>query len=107
MAFRYVGTEPRLDSRRDSTSMGECFGGDQVGEYTSELPPSTMTKASITKDVIKEYRRFDTKQLVAPPKDVITRLPDKCFSVWVVEAPPLQPADLSEQRPLEEQILEL
>ncbi|KAL8980954.1 MAG: hypothetical protein Q9177_005726 [Variospora cf. flavescens] len=61
----------------------------------------------VTKDIIKEYRRFDTNQLVAPLKDVIVRLPDKCFSIWIVEAPPILPPDLAEQRPLEDQILEL
>ncbi|KAL8735772.1 MAG: hypothetical protein Q9166_000636 [cf. Caloplaca sp. 2 TL-2023] len=61
----------------------------------------------IMKDIIKEYRRFDTNHLVAPPRDVIARLPDKCFSIWVVEAPPILPPDLAEQRPLEDHILEL
>lgn len=59
------------------------------------------------KDIINEYKRFNTEQLVAPPKDVIARLPDKCFSIWVVEAPPILPPDLAEQRPLEDQILEM
>ncbi|KAL8848830.1 MAG: hypothetical protein Q9221_006170 [Calogaya cf. arnoldii] len=49
----------------------------------------------------------EVKSLVAPPKDVIVRLPDECFSIWAVEAPPLVPPDLAEQRPLEDQILEL
>ncbi|KAL8644728.1 MAG: hypothetical protein Q9226_007618, partial [Calogaya cf. arnoldii] len=49
----------------------------------------------------------EVKSLVAPPKDVIVRLPDECFSIWVVEAPALVPPDLAEQRPLEDQILEL
>ncbi|KAL8652976.1 MAG: hypothetical protein Q9210_002368 [Variospora velana] len=63
--------------------------------------------AELKSDIIKEYRRFDTNQLVAPPKDVIVRLPDKCFSIWIVEAPEILPPDLAEQRPLEDQILEL
>ena len=58
-------------------------------------------------DIVKEYKRFDSNQLVAPPREVIARLPDKCFSIWVVEAPPILPPDLAEQRPLEDQILEL
>lgn len=58
-------------------------------------------------DIIKEYRRFDSNQLVEPPKDAVSRLPDECFAIWVVEAQPLRPPDLAEQRPLEEQILEL
>ncbi|KAL8770394.1 MAG: hypothetical protein Q9209_003820 [Squamulea sp. 1 TL-2023] len=63
--------------------------------------------SEVKSDIIKEYRRFDTHQLVAPPKDVIVRLPAECFSIWVVEAPPIIPPDLAEQRPLEDQILEL
>lgn len=59
------------------------------------------------KDIIKEYRRFDANQLMPPPMEVLSRLPDECFSIWVVEAPPLLPPDLAEQRPLEDQILEL
>ena len=59
------------------------------------------------KDIIKEYKRFDSNQLAAPPQDVICRLPAKCFLIWVVEASPLLPPDLAERRPLEEQILEL
>ncbi|KAI4283343.1 MAG: hypothetical protein L6R38_002229 [Xanthoria sp. 2 TBL-2021] len=70
-------------------------------------PLWTSALAEIKSDIIKEYRRFDTNQLVAPPKDVIVRLPDECFSIWVVDAPPLIPPDLGEQRPLEDQILEL
>ncbi|KAI4256860.1 MAG: hypothetical protein L6R42_005986 [Xanthoria sp. 1 TBL-2021] len=70
-------------------------------------PLWTSALAEIKSDIIKEYRRFDTNQLVAPPKDVIVRLPDECFSIWVVDAPPLVPPDLAEQRPLEDQILEL
>ncbi|KAI4113082.1 MAG: hypothetical protein LQ345_005869, partial [Seirophora villosa] len=63
--------------------------------------------AELKFDIINEYKRFNTEQLVAPPKDVIARLPDKCFSIWVVEAPPILPPDLAEQRPLEDQILEI
>ncbi|CAF9925233.1 MAG: hypothetical protein HETSPECPRED_005781 [Heterodermia speciosa] len=58
-------------------------------------------------DIIKEYKRFDSNQLTAPPKDVVLRLPDKCFSIWIPDAQPLLPPDLVEQRPLEDQILEL
>ncbi|KAL8976247.1 MAG: hypothetical protein Q9205_007705 [Flavoplaca limonia] len=82
-------------------------------EQSSQLnSPSTAplwksALAEVKSDIIKEYRRFDTDQLIAPPKDVIVRLPDECFSIWVVEAPPLGPPDLAEQRPLEDRILEL
>ncbi|KAL8877565.1 MAG: hypothetical protein Q9198_004440 [Flavoplaca austrocitrina] len=73
----------------------------------STAPLWKSALAEVKSDIIKEYRRFDTNQLVAPPKDVIVRLPDECFSIWVVKAPPLGPPDLAEQRPLEDRILEL
>lgn len=57
------------------------------------------------KDIFKEYRRFDSNQLVTPNKDVITRLPKECFSVWVVEASLL--LFRPKHRPLEDLILEL
>ena len=68
---------------------------------------SLVSDLEFLQDVIKEYRRFDTNQLVAPPKERVSLLADECFSIWVVEAQPLLPLDLAEQRPLEERILEL
>ncbi|KAL9123885.1 MAG: hypothetical protein Q9217_006727, partial [Psora testacea] len=61
----------------------------------------------LKKDIIKEYRRFDSNQLLAPPKGAVSLLPNEYFSIWVVEAQPLRPPDLAEQRHPEEQILEL
>ena len=58
-------------------------------------------------DIRGQFRRFDTGQLVAPPPDRISLLPISCFSIWVIEAPPVRPPDLAEQRPLEEKILDL
>lgn len=59
-------------------------------------------------DEIKiQFRRFEGRQLIAPMQDVISILPDSCYSIWVVEGPPLRPLDMAEQRPLEEKILEL
>ncbi|KAL8813033.1 MAG: hypothetical protein Q9223_007148, partial [Gallowayella weberi] len=84
-----------------------------VLEHTPELtapetaPLWASALAEIKSDLIKEYTRFEANQLAAPHWDVIARLPDECFSIWVVEASPLLPAGLSEQRPLEDQILEL
>ncbi|KAL8997826.1 MAG: hypothetical protein Q9169_002998 [Polycauliona sp. 2 TL-2023] len=82
---------------------------EQSSHLTSNntAPLWTSALAEVKSDINKEYRRFDSNQLVAPPKDVIVRLPDECFSIWVVEAPPLVPPDLAEQRPLEDQILEI
>ena len=58
-------------------------------------------------DIQGQLRRFDAGQLVAPPPDRISLLPESCFSIWVVEAPPMRPPHLAEQRPLEEKILDL
>ncbi len=57
-------------------------------------------------EIMEEYKRFEVR-LVAPPLDFITRLPDDCFSIWIVEAPSVQPPDLAEQRTLEDKILQL
>ncbi|KAI4181527.1 MAG: hypothetical protein LQ346_006756 [Caloplaca aetnensis] len=59
----------------------------------------------IKSDMIKEFKRFHANELVPPPQDVVARLPDKCFSIWVVKAPALLPPDLAEERPLESQPL--
>lgn len=58
-------------------------------------------------DIVEEYKRFNSGLLVAPPLDTIVLLPDECFSIWVVEAPPVRPPDLAEQRALEDKILQL
>ena len=58
-------------------------------------------------DIRGQFRRFDAGQLVAPPPDRVSLLPVSCFSIWVVEALPVRPPDLAEQRPLEEKILDL
>lgn len=58
-------------------------------------------------DMRGQFRRFDTGQLVRPPSERIFLLPESCFSIWFVQEPPTRPADLAEQRPLEEKILEL
>ncbi|KAK3178116.1 hypothetical protein OEA41_000249 [Lepraria neglecta] len=58
-------------------------------------------------DIRGQFRRFDTGQLVPPPPDRVALLPHGCFSIWVVEAAPVRPLDLAEQRPLEEKIVEL
>ena len=54
-----------------------------------------------------QFRRFESRQLIAPTQDVISILPDSYYSIWVIEGPPLRQLDMTEQRPLEEKILEL
>lgn len=57
-------------------------------------------------EVMEQCRRFETGRLIPPPLDNITRLPDDCFTIWIFEAPPVQP-HLAEARALEEKILDL
>lgn len=57
--------------------------------------------------MVKEYERFGSSQLIAPPSADIQRLPDSCFSVWLAAAGPPQPPSQSEPGPLEEKILKL
>ena len=58
-------------------------------------------------EISNQLSRFDTGELEPPKLDVILRLPDDCFSIWIHEEPMPRPAVLAEQRPLEEKILEL
>ena len=58
-------------------------------------------------DIRDQFLRFDAGKLFAPPLDTISRLPDSCFAIWVVEERPPRPPDLAEQRLFEEKILEL
>ncbi len=57
-------------------------------------------------EINDQLSRFDS-ELEPPTLDVILRLPNNCFSIWVYEEPLPRPAVLAEQRPLEEKILEL
>ncbi|KAL6716586.1 hypothetical protein ACLMJK_006153 [Lecanora helva] len=57
-------------------------------------------------DIREQFIRFESGSLVSPSHDVLLRLPDSCFGIWVVEQPEVPPPDLAEQRPFEEKILE-
>ena len=54
-----------------------------------------------------QFVRFQQDGLLQPPLDALTRLPANHFCIWVDEEPSPRPADLTEQRPSEEKILEL
>ncbi|KAL9101753.1 MAG: hypothetical protein Q9163_003029 [Psora crenata] len=86
-----------MDALDHSSQMAAAGAGSLWASYLSEL------KA----DVTKEYERFHTNQLTTPPRDVVSRLPDNCFSIWVPAPPPLRPPNLAENSPLEDQVLEL
>ncbi|KAG6999498.1 hypothetical protein G7Y79_00034g069210 [Physcia stellaris] len=83
--------------------------GSQQLSYEGTGTGSLWTSAlqDLKSDIIKEYRRFDNRQLTAPPRDGLSRLPEDCFSIWVVEAPEVLAPDLAEQRPFEDEILKL
>lgn len=54
-----------------------------------------------------QFRRFDAGQLIAPPQDVVSILPDSYYSIWMEQDPAPRSLDMAEQRPTEEKILEL
>lgn len=57
--------------------------------------------------VIDELNRFQQGCLREPIPEIISRLPDNYFSIWVDEGSSPRPAALTEHRPSEEKILEL
>lgn len=54
-----------------------------------------------------QFVRFQQGDLLLPPLDAVTQLPDKYYRIWVEEEPSPRPAALTEHRPSEEKILEL
>ena len=58
-------------------------------------------------DIREECRKLEGGDIVAPSLEVLLRLPDTCFAIWVVEQSSPRAPDLAEQRPFEEKILEL
>ena len=81
----------------------------QSVSFRSLEPDSLWTDymKELEDDILCQVTRFDTGQLVHPPSDLISLLPENCFSIWFVEESPTRPPDLAEPRPLEEKILEL
>ncbi len=77
--------------------------------FQSAGPESLWTDymKELEDDIRAQFRRFDTGQLVCPPSDRISLLPESCYSIWFIEKPPTHPPHLAEQQPLEEKILEL
>ena len=58
-------------------------------------------------EVRKQLVRFQQGDLLTPPADQLSRLPDDCFTIWVEWEPSPRPTALTEHRPSEERILEL
>lgn len=67
------------------------------GEYMRELEDGLRN----------ELVRFQEGGLPPTPLNMLSGLPDHCFSIWLDDASPPRPAALNEHRPSEEKILEL
>ena len=61
----------------------------------------------IEKNVLREYRRFDSGQLFSPNIDVIARLQEHCFSIWIDDHGTEVVPTLTDERPSEEKLLEI
>ena len=61
----------------------------------------------IEKNILREYRRFDAGQLTSPNLDVIERLQEHCFSIWIDDHGTDVVPTLMDERPSEEKLLEI
>ena len=59
-----------------------------------------------TQDIINEYKRLQSGQLVKPEDDIISRLPKDCFLIWIADEATDWPL-LTDEGFLEEKILEM
>ena len=59
----------------------------------------------IEDEIADQIIRFEEGELLAPSLEVLRRLPDHCFSIWITETKP-RPAAQADQRLDEEKILE-
>ena len=57
--------------------------------------------------IVNEYRRIRLGQLIPPEDDAISRLPEACFSIWMVDHDTVGLPVLADERISEEKILEL
>ncbi len=65
------------------------------------------TRTDISQDIISEYEKFDTGELHAPSEDVILRLQEHCFSLWMEDETVDISPHLTKERAGEEKILEI
>ena len=77
--------------------------------YQKDGPESLWTTSldELEHQIKHQLSRFETNELTAPPVDVLSQLPDSCFSIWVGDGTSPQPLPVTYGRPLEEKILEL
>ena len=86
--------------------MEKLKGSDYLQSAGSESLWADYTR-ELEKEISDQLSRFENGELEPPSLDVILRLPNDCFFVWVPKEPMPRRAVLPEQRPLEEKILEL
>lgn len=105
--FRRVPEEPQyLNLLKSKWLLDKLRESSQLADAEPDCLLISCLK-EVELDIIREYRRFDSERLVAPAIDVIIILPNECFSIWIVETPLVRPLKLTEQRPLEDKILQL
>lgn len=85
---------------------------DRLREKTHILSPDADSlwaecMRELENKVEDQLLRFQQDDLLQPPLDVLTRLPDHYFSIWVDDEPSPRPVALTEHRFSEEKILEL
>lgn len=61
----------------------------------------------IGNNILFEYHRFNSGQLTSPGNDVISRLEDHAFSIWIEDQSTEVVPTLMDERPSEEKILEI
>ncbi|MCJ1286909.1 hypothetical protein MMC26_006255 [Xylographa opegraphella] len=61
----------------------------------------------IETNILREFRRFDSGQLTSPNIEVIARLQEPCFSIWLDDHGTDVVPTLTDERPSEEKLLEI
>ena len=61
----------------------------------------------IGNNILFEYHRFNSRQLTSPGNEVISRLEDHAFSIWIEDNSTEVVPTLTDERPSEEKILEI
>ena len=60
-----------------------------------------------TKNILQEYFRIDTGQITSPSTDVIARLQEHCFAIWIDDHGSEVLPTLTDARASEEKLLEM
>ncbi|MCJ1391149.1 hypothetical protein MMC18_004011 [Xylographa bjoerkii] len=62
---------------------------------------------NIEKNILREFRRFESAQLTSPSTDVIERLQEHCFCIWIEDHGTDVLPTLTDERASEEKLLEI